>query len=228
MGEGIGRNQQEQAMIKVLVIEDHHLMLKAIVDQLEPQHDIKIVGTSNRGSQVHQLVLTTAPDVVILDLGMSTEIFEPISAVRELRRNHPNVQVLVLTGYDDELYVREITKAGARGYLLKSDDFSLNLPQAVRAVYRGDPHYSPAVVDKLLFGENNQHDFTEQELAAVRLLAKGLVNERIGEAMGVSERRVRNILTGVYAKMGIQEEAGVNPRVAAVIKAREMGLLPGE
>jgi DNA-binding NarL/FixJ family response regulator len=203
-------------------------MLKAIVDQLEPQHDIKIVGTSNRGSQVHQLVRTTAPDVVILDLGMSNEIFEPISAVRELRRNHPNVQVLVLTGYDDELYVREITKAGARGYLLKSDDFSLNLPRAVRAVYRGDRHYSPAVVDKLLSGGESQHDFTEQELAAIRLLAKGLMNERIGEAIGVSERRVRNILTAVYAKMGIQEEVGINPRVAAVIKAREMGLLPGE
>jgi DNA-binding NarL/FixJ family response regulator len=215
-------------MIKVIVIEDHHLMLKAVVDQLESELDIKIVGTSNKGSQVHQLVRSSSPDVVILDLGMSTEVFEPISAVRQLRRNHPQVQILVLTGYDDELYIREITKAGARGYLLKSDNFSLNLPQAVRAVYRGEPHYSSAVIDKLLTSEKDQHKFTEQELTVIRLLAKGLMNERIGEALGVSERRVRNILTGVYAKMGIQEEDGVNPRVGAVIKAREMGLLPEE
>ena len=215
-------------MIKVLVIEDHHLMLKAVVGQLESEPDIQIVGTSNKGSQVHQLVRTSSPDVVVLDLGMSTEVFEPISAVRQLRRNHPNIQILVLTGYDDELYIREIIKAGARGYLLKSDDFSLNLPQAVRAVYRGNSHYSSVVVDKLLSGEKAQHNFTEQELTVIRLLAKGLVNERIGEALGVSERRVRNILTGVYAKMGIQEEEGVNPRVAAVIKAREMALLPEE
>ena len=215
-------------MIKVLVIEDHHLMLKAVVDQLEPEPDIEIVGTSNKGSQVHQLVHALSPDVVVLDLGMSTEDFEPISAVRQLRQNHPQVQILVLTGYDDELYIREITKAGARGYLLKSDDFSLNLPQAVRAVYRGEHHFSSAVIDKLLAGEKDPHDFTEQELTVIRLLAKGLMNERIGKALGVSERRVRNILTGVYAKMGIQEEDGVNPRVAAMIKAGEIGLLPEE
>ena len=215
-------------MIKVLIIEDHHLMLQAVVDQLKSEPDIKIVGTSNKGSQVHQLVRTSSPDVVVLDLGMSTEVFEPISAVRQLRQNHPNVQILILTGYDDPLYMREITKAGARGYLLKSDDFSLNLPQAVRAVYKGHHHYSSDVVDKLLSGEEDQYDFSDQELTVIRLLAKGLMNERIGESLGVSERRVRNILTGVYAKMGIQDEEGVNPRVSAVVKAREMGLLPEE
>jgi DNA-binding NarL/FixJ family response regulator len=213
-------------MIKVLVVEDHHLMLQAVVDQLESEPDIVIVGTTNKGSLVHKMVRTTSPDVVVLDLGMSTEVFEPISAVRQLRQNHPKVQILVLTGYDDPLYMREITKAGALGYLLKSDDFSLNLPQAVRAVYKGHHHYSSAVVDKLLSGDNDQYDFTEQELTVIRLLAKGLVNERIGDALGVSERRIRNILTGVYAKMGIQDEAGVNPRVAAVVKAREIGVLP--
>ena len=213
-------------MIKVLVIEDHHLMLQAVVDQLASEPDIEIVGTSNKGSKVHQLVRTSSPDVVVLDLGMSTEVFEPISAVRQLRQNHPNVHILVLTGYDDPLYMREITKAGARGYLLKSDDFSLNLPQAVRTVYKGQRHYSSAVVDKLLSGDNDQRDFTDQELTVIRLLAKGLMNEKIGEALGVSERRVRNILTGVYARMGIQDEEGVNTRVAAVIKAREMKLLP--
>lgn len=213
-------------MIKVLVVEDHHLMLQAVVDQLESEPDIVVVGTSNKGSQVHKMVRTSSPDVVILDLGMSTEVFEPISAVRQLRQNHPKVQILVLTGYDDPLYMREITKAGARGYLLKSDDFSLNLPQAVRAVYSGQRHYSSAVVDKLLSGENDQHDFTEQELAVIRLLAKGFMNERIGKTLGVSEHRVRNILTGVYAKMDIREEEGVNTRVAAVVKAREMGMLP--
>jgi DNA-binding NarL/FixJ family response regulator len=215
-------------MIKVLVIEDHHLMLQAVVDQLESEADIEIVGTSNKGSKVHQLVRAVAPDVVVLDLGMSSEVFEPISAVRQLRQDHPYVQILVLTGYDDPVYMREITKAGARGYLLKSDDLSINLPQAVRAVYRGQHHYSSAVVDKLLSGEGEQHDFTNQELTVIRLLAKGLVNEKIGEALGVSERRVRNILTSVYAKMRIQDEEGVNIRVAAILKAREMGLLPEE
>ena len=215
-------------MIKVLVIEDHHLMLKAVVSQLESEPDIELVGTSNKGSEVHRLVRALSPDVVVLDLGMSAEVFEPISAVRQLRQHHPNVQILVLTGYDDELYIREITKAGVRGYLLKSADVSLNLPQAVRAVHRRELHYSAAVIDKLLAEHTAQHDFTERELTVIRLLAKGLVNEKIGAALGISEKRVRNILTGVYAKMGIQDAEGVNPRVAAVIKAGELRLLPEE
>ena len=84
------------------------------------------------------------------------------------------------------------------------------------------------MVDKLLTGETDLQKFTEQELTVIRLLAKGLVNEKIGAVLGISERRVRNILTGVYAKMGIQDEEGVNPRVAAVIKARELNLLPDD
>jgi DNA-binding NarL/FixJ family response regulator len=215
-------------MIKVLIIEDHHLMLQAVVDQLSVEPDITIVGTSNKGSEVHQLVQQTRPDVVVLDLGMSTEVFEPISAVRQLCQNHPNTQILVLTGYDDPLYMREITKAGARGYLLKSDDFSLNLPQAVRSVYQGQPHYSAAVVDRLVTDMFAENEFSDQELTVIRLLAKGLVNERIGDAIGVSERRVRNLLTGIYAKMDLQDAPGINPRVAAIVKAKDLGLLPNE
>ena len=71
-------------MIKVLVIEDHHLMLQAIVDQLSSEPDIEIVGTSNKGSEVHQLVRASSPDVVVLDLGMSTESYEAIKAFRIL------------------------------------------------------------------------------------------------------------------------------------------------
>ena len=202
--------------------------MKAIVDQLDPEDDIEVVGTSNQGSQVHQLARSLNPDVVVLDLGMSTEVFEPISAVQQLRSEHPEVQVLVLTGYDDGLYIREIIKAGAKGYVLKSDDLSLNLPLAVRTVYRDETHYSSAVVDKLVSQEPNKPDFSEQEITIINLLAKGLVNEKIGEAVGLSERRVRNILTNVYAKMGIRDAEGINLRVAAVIKAQEMKLLPEE
>ncbi|MGD8753373.1 MAG: response regulator transcription factor, partial [Anaerolineales bacterium] len=130
------------------------------------------------------------------------------------------------TGYDNELYIQEITNAGARGYLLKSDDLSLNLAQAVRKISKGERYYSSRVLDKLLMGSDKQDVLTEQELDVLRLVSQGLINERIGEVLGVSERRVRNILTSIYSKMGIQEKTGINPRVAVVIEARKMGLLP--
>ena len=212
--------------IKVIAIDDHPLILKHIAEDLDSQPDIEVVGTANHGNQLMQLVRTTQPDVVVLDLGMTGEAFEPVSAVRQLKQEHPKVQVLVLTGYDDELYMREIIRTGAMGYLLKSDDLTLNLPQAVRKVYRGERFYSDSVIDKLLFGIERQHNLNAQELSVLRLVAQGLVNERIGKTMGVSERRIRNILTNIYAKMGIQEEEGINPRVSVVLKGRQMGLFP--
>jgi DNA-binding NarL/FixJ family response regulator len=110
--------------------------------------------------------------------------------------------------------------------LLKSDDLSLNLAQAVRKISKGERYYSSRVLDKLLMGSDKQDVLTEQELDVLRLVSQGLINERIGEVLGVSERRVRNILTSIYSKMGIQEKTGINPRVAVVIEARKKGLLP--
>ncbi len=211
--------------IKVVAIEDHPLMLRAVVDELNLQDDIEVVGTADHGSKLHQIVRTTNPDVVVLDLGMAEGVFEPVTAVRQLKKEHPKVQVLILTGYDDELYMRELTGAGAMGYVLKSDNLSLQLTKAVRAIHRGEPFYSPTVLKKILL-DQDENAFTDQELAVLRLTAQGLVNGKIGDALGLSEGRIRNILTNIYAKMGVQDDKDLNPRVVIVIKARELGLLP--
>lgn len=211
--------------IKVVAIEDHPLMLNAIVDELDSQADIEVVGTGDHGDKLHQIVRTANPDVVVLDLGMAEGVFEPVSAVRQLKQEHPGVQVLILTGYDDELYMRELTRAGALGYVLKSDNLSLQLPKAVRAIYAGEPFHSPTVLKRILVDQGGQ-TLNGQELAVLRLASQGLVNSKIGESLGLSEGRVRNILTSIYAKMEVQDDKDINPRVAIVVKAREMGLLP--
>lgn len=211
--------------IKVIVIDDHPLMLHAVVDQLNRQEDIEVVGTADHGNKLHHLIWTTEPDIVVLDIGMTGEAFEPITAVRQLRRAHPGIQVLILTGYDNELYIRELTSAGVLGYLLKSDNLSLQLPNAVRTIHGGKPFYSPSVLKKIL-ADQDRNAFTEKELAVLRLAAQGLVNGKIGEALGLSEGRVRNILTSIYAKMEVQKDKDINPRVAIVVRARGLGLLP--
>ena len=213
--------------IRVIAIEDHPLMLKAIVDELNAQQDIQVVGTAGHGSELSHLVRETSPDVVILDLGMSTGVFEPISAVRSLVQDHPNVRILVLTGYDDDIYVREIVAAGAHGYVLKSDDLSLMLPKGVRTVYEGKRFYSPDVLEKLFSKQKGEvTSLNEQELAILRLAAQGLSNSSIAQSINLSEKRVRNILSSVYIKLDIPETRGINMRVAAINKARDLGLLP--
>jgi len=211
--------------IKVVAIEDHPLMLSAIVDELDTQADIEVVGTGDHGNKLHQIVRAVNPDVVVLDLGMAEGVFEPVSAVRQLKQEHPDVQVLILTGYDDELYMRELTHAGALGYVLKSDNLSLQLPKAVRAIHAGEPFHSPTVLKRILMDQGGQ-TLNGQELAVLRLASQGLVNSKIGESLGLSEGRVRNILTSIYAKMDVQDDKDINPRVTIVVKARELGLLP--
>ena len=105
--------------IRVAIIEDHPLMLKAIEDELHGLPDIQVVATANHGSELPKLVRERTPDVVILDLGMSTGVFEPINAVRMTIQTNPDIRILVLTGYDDDIYIREIVAARAHGYVLK-------------------------------------------------------------------------------------------------------------
>jgi len=211
--------------IRVVVIEDHPLMLKAIVGELETQDDVRVVGTATHGSELHRLARELSPDVVVLDLGMSEGPFEPVTAVASLRQSCPNVQVLVLTGYDDSILVRELISAGARGYVLKSDDLSLCLPDGVRALHAGGRFYSPSVTDKY-FAAEDAALLTSQELGLLQLAARGLSNARIGQEIGLAEKTVRNYFSAIYAKLQIPvEDESVNPRVAAINKARELGLL---
>ena len=111
------------------------------------------------------------------------------------------------------------------GYVLKSEDLSLELPKAVRTIFNGQRFYSPGVTSILLTeGKQPGPEFSNRELQVLRLMAAGYQNERIGEIVGVSGKRIRNVLSEVYEKLELRGED--NQRVAAVNKARELGLLP--
>ncbi len=216
-------------LIRVAVIEDHPLMLKAVLDELASQPGIQVVGTAGHGSELPRLVRETSPDVVILDLGMSGGNFEPISSVRSLLQEYPNVRVLVLTGYDDDVYIRQIVDAGAHGYVLKSDDLSLMLPKGVQRVYEGRRFYSDDVIDKLFDKQKAEAAvLSEQELIVLRLAAEGHSNAGIAQSMKVSEKRVRNLLSSVYSKFDVHETEAINVRIAAINKARDLGLLASD
>ncbi len=213
--------------IRVIAIDDHFLILRALSDLLKENPDIQLVATSNQGSQLMSLVRDSKPDIAIIDLGMTNDSFDPISSVRMLHEQHPNVKALILTGYDDGLWVRELVKAGASGYMLKSDDFSLNIPQAIRALYNGGKFFSPGVADKLIDNDDNDK-FTSRELSVLNLLSQGLSTDAIASNLGVSEKRVRNLFVSICDKLGVDRTDGVSLRVAAINKARKLGLIRGE
>ena len=212
--------------IRVIAIDDHHLILKALSDLLKEHSDIQLVATSNQGSQLLKMVREHKPDVAIVDIGMPADSFDPISSVRMLREQYPNVKVMILTGYDDGMWARELVKAGASGYILKSDDFSLNIPQAIRAISQGGKFFSPGVAEKLV--DSDLEKLTPRELSVLNLLAQGLTTDAIAKNLGVSEKRVRNVLVMICDKLAVERNEGVSPRVGAINKARELGLIPKE
>jgi DNA-binding NarL/FixJ family response regulator len=211
--------------IRVIIVEDHPLVLESISSRLANEEDIQVVGAATHGSQLLSVVREKSPDVVVLDIGMSTGQFEPITAVKALRRAYPDTQVLVFTGYDDGMWVRGLIEAGALGYVLKSDGLGLHLPEAVREVHARRRFYSPSVSDKYLSCGGTAL-LTGTQTAVLWLVAQGLSNAAIGEQMGVSEKTVCNYLSTIYGKLDVQSDDGTNRRVAAINKARDLGILP--
>jgi DNA-binding NarL/FixJ family response regulator len=209
----------------VAIIEDHPLVLESVSRRLAGEEDIEVVGTAAHGSQLLRLVRESQPDVVVLDLGMSGEEFEPITSVKALLGTYSKVQVLVLTGYDDGVWVRGLIEAGALGYLLKSDGLSLHLPEGVREVHAGRRFYSPSVSDKY-FSTESASLLTDAQVGILWLAAQGLSNAGIGRQMGVTEKTICNYLCIIYDKLGIQGGSDINLRVVAINRARDLGILP--
>jgi DNA-binding NarL/FixJ family response regulator len=212
--------------IRVAIIEDHPLVLESVTSRLDDEKDIQVVGTATHGAELFNLVRDTSPDVVVLDLGMSTGgQYEPLTAVKTLRQTHPEVQVLVFTGYDEGVWVRGLIEAGAMGYVLKSDGLGLLLPEAVRELHAGRRFYSPSVSDKF-FASESANLLTDAQVAVLRLAAHGYSNASIGQKMGISEKTVCNYLSAIYGRMGIRNDPEINRRVMAINKARDLGILP--
>ena len=212
-------------MIRVVAIDDHPIILRFLEEEIGKQHDLDLVGVRDHGKHLMELVRTTQPDVVILDLQMSVDLFDPVRAVQDLARESPDVKVIVLTGEHSEVMMHQLTEAGVRGYLLKSDNLSLEIPEAVRKVNTGKRHLSPAVADTLLdsiMQKDSTRRFTEQELNIIRLLCQGLQNDQIGAQLFVTPKRVGNALTKIYLKLDLPSQG--NKRALAIDKSREIGL----
>jgi DNA-binding NarL/FixJ family response regulator len=209
--------------IRIMVVDDHHLILKAVENLIDEHQDLVVVGSTNRGSNVLAMAREKRPDVIILDLGMRGEPFDPIATVQMLHDQFPRTKVIILTGEEDGLWARELVKAGAWGYILKSDDFSLNIPQAIRAIYKGGNFFSPDIAVKIKEPETVL--LTPRETSIVNLLSQGLSNDLIGKNLGISEKRVRNLLVTIADKFNLERGNGFSLRVAIVNKARNLGLI---
>ena len=175
-------------MIRVLLADDHAMVRKGFRMILEAQADMSIVGEAGNGREALELAESLHPDVLVLDVAMPE--LNGIEATRRLAASSPRSRVLALSMHKDSVYVREILRAGARGYLLK-DSIDSDLVNAVRAVAKGDGYLSPAISDAVLTDYRRHVTdpldlLSSREREVLQMIAEGKTNKEIASALNLS------------------------------------------
>jgi DNA-binding NarL/FixJ family response regulator len=202
--------------LKVLVVDDHRLMLEAIRVQLEREDDISVVGCVDSGETVVALVGQTGPDVVLLDVRMPR--MDGLTVLEHLQARYPSIAVVMLSGIEDPALVRAALERGAAAFVLKGID-PRDLAGAVRQVMRGTIFRA---LDRPRVGTLSaleEAGLSPRELSILEALESGGSNREIAERLFVAEQTVKFHLTNIYRKLG------VSSRTEAVHYAYANGLV---
>jgi DNA-binding NarL/FixJ family response regulator len=197
-------------MIRILLADDHPLIRSGLHLTLEQEEDFIIVGEAITGSEAFQLCQKLSPDVLLLDLSMPGP--SPSTTVHLILDNCPGVKVIMLTAYEDEVYVRNLVRLGVAGYILK-DEAPETLIRAIRAVLDGDTWYSRRVIEVLTKPNmepgsiDKNASLTEREVEVLHLLAKGNTNGQIADILGIAEGTVKNHIVNIYQKLDVHSRA---------------------
>jgi DNA-binding NarL/FixJ family response regulator len=184
--------------MKVLIADDHKLMVEGIRRALEPAEDIEIVGEASTGSQVLPLVRRMSPDVVLLDMRMPH--MDGLACLDLIRKNCPKVKVIVLSVYSDPEHIQAAFNHGASGYIVKSVN-PLDLPSAIRQAVDGTVFHALGLPEADEASAGKAAGLTERELSILRAVARGLSNQAIGKELWVTEQTVKFHLTNIYRKL---------------------------
>ena len=216
-------------IIHVVIADDHALVRDGIRRMLEESAGIEVVGEAGDGEEAAQKVAELHPDVVLMDISMPR--MNGVEATRRIKAQSPATAVVILTAYDDDIYVSTLLEAGAAGYLLK-DVHASDLVSALRAIQAGEAVLSPAVVRRMLAHLGTEHkpashgpepeDLSAQERTVLLLAARGLSNKAIGTEMSLSPRTVQSHLAHIFNKLGVAS------RTEAVVMSMKQGWLRTE
>lgn len=212
-------------MVRVLICDDQAVVCEGLEMILDADPDIEVVGLAYDGSEALELLASTRPDLVLMDLKMP--VMNGIHATREIKKRNADIKVLVLTTFGEDEWVFDAVRSGADGYLLKGTPRD-KLVSAVKGTAAGEAHIDPEVGGRLLaqVAQNPAHqdstvaaDLSDRELDVLKLLAQGLTNAEIAERLFLTRGTVRNYVSAILSKLDVED------RTQAAILAIQHGLL---
>ncbi|WP_203337305.1 response regulator [Nocardioides limicola] len=196
-------------MIRIFLLDDHEVVRRGLRDLMESEDDIEVVGEAGVVEGTAEQILALAPDVAVLDGRLPDG--SGVDVCRDVRSANPDIRALILTSYDDDEALFAAILAGAAGYLLKQIDGPALL-DSVRRVAAGqstiDPSLTARVIARVRDGEPEQPAelaaLNQRERQILELIAEGLTNRQIGEKLFLAEKTVKNNVSGLLAKLGLQ------------------------
>ncbi len=189
--------------IRVMLVDDHEMVRQGLALMLKAFQDFELVGEAVNGREAVRVCAEVKPDVILMDLFMPE--MDGIQAIRQIKRNDPDVQILALTSFSEQERIAEALRAGARGYLLKNTGIE-QLATAIRAASQGEATLSPEATQALIsiatqpqIGQN----LTSREKDVLALMVEGLSNPQIAVRLNVERSTVKSHVSNLLQKLGV-------------------------
>jgi two-component system response regulator NreC len=202
--------------IRILLADDHAVFRSGLKAMLEKENDLEVVGETGDGFETIRAVDADEPDVLLLDVSMPGLTGSKVA--ESVLQKRPHLAIVVLTMHEDEYYLQEFFRIGARGFVLKKST-GRELIQAIRAVYRGERYVDASLAGHVIssyFGSRTREKkagrldlLTPREREVCRLLAYGHTNAEIAERLSISERTVETHRSNIMAKLDLNTRADV-------------------
>lgn len=194
--------------IRVFLVDDHELVRRGLADLISMENDLEVVGEAGSVAEALRRIPATKPDVAVLDVRLPDGT--GVDICRDMRSEFPELKALMLTSYADDEALFEAIMAGASGYVLK-DIRGNDLLDAIRSIAAGksllDPAATARVMERLRQG-NHQHDelsaLSDQERRILELIGEGLTNRQIGAELHLAEKTIKNYVSSLLAKLGME------------------------
>ena len=201
--------------IRVLIVDDHSLVRRGLAAIVNMEEDTEVVGEAADGEEAIRMWREIRPDIILMDLRMPN--MDGVAAIRGIRAEDPDSGIIVLTTYDHDDDIYAGLRAGAKAYLLK-DAQPEELFRCIRAVHAGNAYLQPKLAVKLA-QRAQEEPLTEREEQSLKLLAEGLSNRAIGQALHISESTVKSHLKSLFVKLD------ATSRAEAIALAARRGLV---